>query len=312
MRLRDLCSAKDIIKKKRKGEKILTVKNKFSVLRRNVRIIALIMLWLAPTSALAYAMMMKITIKGSSELPIAYVEITPDTKPNVGWELNGSKIIAGETMVTFNASGSYDPDGEIKECIWEFGDGEHERGVVARHVYSKPGKFCARLTIIDDEGNKVEKYREIIVYAKPKSEISLSLNQDGRYLIVFIIVKDVNNLYGWQAGLQFNPEALKCLTVEKGCSKPNATFGTTYIYSEGLFSGSDGSALWFAPTIDNKNGVISLMSCTLLGDSPPASGSGILAVISFEILSDQSYNLELNNVILCTRDGEEIPVLVKH
>ncbi|MEM0096733.1 MAG: PKD domain-containing protein, partial [Candidatus Bathyarchaeia archaeon] len=234
-----------------------------------------------------------------------------DPSPNLGWEIEGAKIIAGETLVTFNASNSYDPDGTIVEYVWDFGDGKSGNGISVTHVYSKPGHYCVQLTVIDEGGNRNYKTKDVVVYAKPTSEIYLNVESNGQYLTVFIIVQNIKGLYGWQAGLQFNPNALKCLAVEKGSSQPQETYNTTYVYSEGLFPGSEGLTLWFEPKIDNENGIISPMSCTLLGDSTPVSGSGVLAKITFEILSDQSYNLKLNNVILCMNNGEEIPVIVK-
>ncbi len=44
-------------------------------------------------------------------------------------------------VVTFNASGSHDKDGNITKYEFEFGDGEKAKnGPVFTHTYSKPGK----------------------------------------------------------------------------------------------------------------------------------------------------------------------------
>ena len=319
-RLKDLLQGKYIIKENgyyflnrthlSNNKKFLEVK-KLHVLKSNIRIIVLLMLWLVPAATVAYALLIKTgTVKVSPQIPMASFDITPNPQPNTGWEVEGSKIIAGKTVVWFNASGSYDPDGTITEFIWNFGDGEQGEGVTASHVYSKPGRYCVKLTVIDDGGNKGEKYNEVVVYAEPKSEIYLDVESNGNCMVVFIAVRNIENLFGWQAGLRFNPKALKCLTVEKGSSPPRETYNATYVYAEGLFSSSDGLTLWFAPTIDNENGIISPMGCTLLGESPPTSGSGILAKITFEVLSNHSFDFELYDVILSTSNGEEIPVNV--
>ncbi|MEM4480918.1 MAG: PKD domain-containing protein [Candidatus Bathyarchaeia archaeon] len=322
LRLKDLYNSKHIMEKdayyclngtnpSHNGNS-MSVKSRvpLSIITKNIRIILLIMLWIIPSVALAYALMTRMTqVLVSPDKPAADFNTTPNPQPNLGWEVEGAKIIAGETVVIFNASSSYDPDGTITEYIWDFGDGEKGNGMIVTH--NKPGRYCAKLTVVDNGGNKGSKTKEIRVYAKPASEIYLVTENDGHFLKVFIIVKNVRDLYGWQAGLQFNPKALKCLVVEKGPSQPQEIYEAIHMYPEGLFFGSAGSTLWFEPEIDNENGIISPMSCTLLGDTAPVSGSGTLARITFEILSDQNYDLKLNNVILCTNDGEEIPVIVK-
>ncbi|MBT8351024.1 MAG: PKD domain-containing protein, partial [Deltaproteobacteria bacterium] len=52
--------------------------------------------------------------------------------------------------VKFDASSSYDPDGEIIKYLWNFGDGKKEKGVYAIHSFRNPGRYTVRLTVIDD------------------------------------------------------------------------------------------------------------------------------------------------------------------
>lgn len=54
--------------------------------------------------------------------------------------------------VTFDGSASTDPDGEIIEYRWEFGDGETGEGVVAEHTYSTAAVFPATLVVEDNDG----------------------------------------------------------------------------------------------------------------------------------------------------------------
>lgn len=59
--------------------------------------------------------------------------------------------------VTFDASGSYDPDGNIGWYRWKFGDGSPVKMVTSStisHTYTAPGVYEARLTVIDNDGNK--------------------------------------------------------------------------------------------------------------------------------------------------------------
>lgn len=57
-----------------------------------------------------------------------------------------------ENEVTFDASASYDPDGEIVEYLWDFGDGNTGRGKYASHTYSEAGNYQVQLKVRDDSG----------------------------------------------------------------------------------------------------------------------------------------------------------------
>ena len=51
--------------------------------------------------------------------------------------------------VSFDASGSYDPDGSVTSYRWSFGDGAMGYGAYATHVYAAPGIYTAELTVQD-------------------------------------------------------------------------------------------------------------------------------------------------------------------
>jgi len=55
-------------------------------------------------------------------------------------------------LIKFDGSQSHDPDGEITNYTWEFGDGSVGYGAVVYHAYSKPGMYEVRLTVKDDDG----------------------------------------------------------------------------------------------------------------------------------------------------------------
>ncbi len=53
-------------------------------------------------------------------------------------------------VVLFDASGSYDPDGDRLTYLWDFGDGHRARGIKVRHAYPKHGKYRVVLTVSDN------------------------------------------------------------------------------------------------------------------------------------------------------------------
>jgi PKD repeat protein len=73
-----------------------------------------------------------------SKLPVASFTYTPKDP------------FVSET-VTFDASASYDPDGAIASCIWEFGDGTTGSGMTATHAYTAEGTYTVNLTVIDND-----------------------------------------------------------------------------------------------------------------------------------------------------------------
>ncbi|MDH5544143.1 MAG: PKD domain-containing protein [Gammaproteobacteria bacterium] len=55
--------------------------------------------------------------------------------------------------LTFNGSGSQDPDGIIVIYSWDFGDGSTGSGVTPTHTYISDGVFNVTLTVTDDAGD---------------------------------------------------------------------------------------------------------------------------------------------------------------
>ncbi|MCF7889747.1 PKD domain-containing protein [Candidatus Bipolaricaulota bacterium] len=54
--------------------------------------------------------------------------------------------------VSFDATNSADPDGNIVSYSWDFGDGETSSGEKTDHVYSSSGDFTVELTVTDNDG----------------------------------------------------------------------------------------------------------------------------------------------------------------
>jgi len=73
--------------------------------------------------------------------------------------------ISGNT-VSFDASGSSDPDGTISQYKWDFGDGTTGSGAQLQHVYSAQTAMPVTLTIIDNQ-NGVTLSQKEITFAEP-------------------------------------------------------------------------------------------------------------------------------------------------
>lgn len=58
--------------------------------------------------------------------------------------------------ITFNATETFDIDGDNITYYWDFGDGTNATGLVVTHSYDKQGSYGVVLTASDDESNATE------------------------------------------------------------------------------------------------------------------------------------------------------------
>ncbi len=59
---------------------------------------------------------------------------------------------ASGLSVGFNGIGSSDPDGDIINYRWTFGDGGSGFGPIITHKYQKPGTYVPSLVVTDSNG----------------------------------------------------------------------------------------------------------------------------------------------------------------
>lgn len=156
--------------KETSGEKRMFSARIVKVFKTNYRVIALLLLWIIPSITLAYALVDTAPeMVTNGQPPKVFFTFDPAIT-NTGWEQLETKVIVKKTVVTFNASSSYDPDGRIVKYIWEFGDGEKKTTTepYTTHIFRKTGTLVMKLTVVDESGLETTVYREIIVYPKPE------------------------------------------------------------------------------------------------------------------------------------------------
>ena len=66
---------------------------------------------------------------------------------------NGPYTGTAGSPLTFDGSGSTDPDGTIVAYDWDFGDGNTGTGVSPTHIYAADGNYTVTLTVTDDAGD---------------------------------------------------------------------------------------------------------------------------------------------------------------
>ncbi len=77
---------------------------------------------------------------------------------------------AVDEAITFDASQSYDNDGQIAQYYWDFGDGSTSSEKTVTHSYAQQGTYTYQLTVTDDKGATGTASGQIII-----SESSTSL-----------------------------------------------------------------------------------------------------------------------------------------
>jgi PKD repeat protein len=75
--------------------------------------------------------------------------------------------------VSFNGTGSFDPDGSIVSYAWAFGDGSNAAGATTTHTYAA-GTYTATLTVTDNQGATATKSVSISVTAGATAPVAPS------------------------------------------------------------------------------------------------------------------------------------------
>ncbi|MEA2054648.1 MAG: PKD domain-containing protein [Candidatus Thermoplasmatota archaeon] len=97
----------------------------------------------------------------------------------------GPDQVVNNTLVSFDGTGSNDPDGTIVTYKWYFGDGGSATGAVVTHNYSQDGIYTATLNVTDNDGAKDEDTCQITIdTVAPKTNISIggTKGDDGWYI----------------------------------------------------------------------------------------------------------------------------------
>lgn len=87
--------------------------------------------------------------------------------------------------VLLDASGSVDADGSITAYLWDFRNGSKSEGQQVKHVYAKPGRYQAVLTVQDDSGttNDSATVRQTVaVNFPPKADAGKDVHTCGQLI----------------------------------------------------------------------------------------------------------------------------------
>lgn len=148
--------------------------------------------------------------------------------------------------VVFDASDSKDPDGQITEYLWDFGDGSPtESGPTVIHVYSAVGRYAVKLTVTDDQGLSGSLEKSIEVVESQSGTVRRSLPAPGQSPLgiawdgAALWVVDTLDL-----------ETYKLYKVDPQSGSVLGSFESPTIIPDGL--AWDGSRLWLVDGAEGK------------------------------------------------------------
>lgn len=90
------------------------------------------------------------SLEDSDQAYIQVLPLQPDQPPVA--DAGDNMVAFMWEPVTFDGSGSYDPDGFIVDYLWDFADGSTASGVIVNHTYLDLGTYHVTLTVVDDDG----------------------------------------------------------------------------------------------------------------------------------------------------------------
>ena len=104
--------------------------------------------------------------------------VVTDNHPPVAVAGKNIVVKAGES-IEFNASGSYDIDGDELEFLWNFSGGDHSDGMTATHRFRGIGRFVVKLEVTDGAATTVD---TLTVVVERTEDIEIS-DVDERRLV---------------------------------------------------------------------------------------------------------------------------------
>src|SRR2546426_403829 len=105
-----------------------------------------------------------------SFMATAYRHIVVRAPPIASFTATPSPAVVGAS-VTFDASGSHDPDGAIVSYRWDFGDLTNGSGAITTHPYTIVGTFNVTLNVTDNNALNGTAYHDVVVQAAPPGPV---------------------------------------------------------------------------------------------------------------------------------------------
>ena len=209
---------------------------------------------------------------GATDSASTVIQVTtapvPNQAPNASFTASPTSGDA-PLSVSFNASGSNDPDGSIVSYSWNFGDGTNGAGLTPGHTYNNSGNYTVSLTVTDDDGATDSSSNLIQVTEPPASNLPpnqpviASPYQDELETDLLLSVKtesfsdpdgDAHSMSQWQVVKQSDSSVVLEIESSEHLTKlpvPHAVLdrGTTYSVSVQFVDAHSEPSEWSDPVV---------------------------------------------------------------
>lgn len=136
-------------------------------------------------------------------------------------EANGPYKADKEEKITFDSSGSSDPDGTIENYTWSFGDGHIGYGKKPSHTYTKYGDFTVTLMVTDNQNLKNKDTAKVTIGTEQDDEEDTNLTETENKLPV----ADPNGPYYESIGIPITFDGSYSYDKDGTITKYEWTFG---------------------------------------------------------------------------------------
>src|SRR5436309_2405892 len=96
----------------------------------------------------------------------AHRDVVVHAPPVASFTATPNPVVAGAS-VTFDASASHDPDGNIVNHTWDFGDSTFGNGAITSHPYASAGTYSVTLNVTDNDSLNGTVYHDVVVRPPP-------------------------------------------------------------------------------------------------------------------------------------------------
>lgn len=152
------------------------------------------------------------------------------------------------------------------------------------------GTLLISITVVLVAGSIAAASPATVVAVDPKT----TATEPGESFEINLTVSNVSDLYGWQFNLTFDPTILNAVNV-----------------TEGPFLKQAGDTWLLGPTINNIAGFVFCGDSLFPFPDEGATGSGVLASITFNVTAEGKSDLHFFEMILKTVE-ENLPVPIDH
>ncbi len=125
--------------------------------------------------------------------------VATNPPPVASFTVSNERPSAG-ALVDFDASTSYDSNGEVVAYSWDFGDGNSGNGIETNHSYTDEGYYVVSLTATDDQGETGTERLAIIVQEGTDDDCG-SGDSCGGGDIPLAVITGLPSCAGWTVGV---------------------------------------------------------------------------------------------------------------